>query len=169
MAEARPASRPPPASLAADSPPPLLRPGRREGTVSLRAEPAAVLDLEDFVDGLDFLSTRERYRLKLAGDEILDNLVHHASPLAGGIIVVRAARRRDGVMLAFFFRSELFAPFAERGDEPEPLFDPERRRWRGIGLRMCHNLCADIRMRSGKEIDRIFLRFAQELSPPRFE
>lgn len=133
-------------------------------SVQLKAEASAVLDLETFLDSLSFLAPDERNRLKLAGDEILDNLVRHASPLRNGRIVVRAAKRRDGLSLGFFFHSAVFATFATACNDLEPLFEPlfdaERRRWRCLGLRMCSNLCIDIYMRPGELIDRIFLRFA---------
>lgn len=142
---------------------------RRQATVRLRAEASAVLALESFLDGLGFLAPRERDRMKLAGDEILDNLVRHASPIGEGRVLVRAARRRDGPLLGFFFRSEPFASFASLcyDLDPlfEPLFDPEDRRWRGIGLHMCRNLTEDICMRHGRLVDRIFLRFAPDPSP----
>ena len=140
---------------------------RREAEVRLHALAASVFDLEDFFDGLEFLSPRELWRAKLAGDEILDNLLRHALPLYSDIILVRAARRDSGIVLGFFFRSKAFANFASQcGDlDPlvAPLFDPENRRWRGIGLVMCRNLCQDIYMRPGSELDRIFLRIAPDL------
>lgn len=142
--------------------------GVRETTVSLVASPTAVLDFEAFADGLDFLGGRERGRVKLAGEEILDNLIHHASPLGEGRITIRAARRKSGIVLAFFFRSPAFGCFAEDCGDAEPLFDPEHHRWRGIGLRMCNNLSRSITMRPGTVLDRIFLSFdlePEELSP----
>jgi hypothetical protein len=135
---------------------------QNEATISLAADAAAVLDFEAFVDGLGFLGPRERGRVKLAGDEILDNLVRHASPLRDRRITVRAARRSSGIFLAFFFRSPTFASFAVDCGGFEPLFDPADRRWRGIGLVMCYNLSRDIVMRPGTLLDRIFLSFSSD-------
>ncbi|HET7838146.1 MAG TPA: hypothetical protein VFL04_00200 [Rectinemataceae bacterium] len=118
--------------------------------------------LEGFVDGLDFLARRERHRIRLAGGEILDNLVRHSAPLAGGSLSVRVSRRRTGIVMAFFFRSPKFAAFAARCSDPEPLFDPAHRRWRGIGMVMCRNLSSSMRLRPGRFIDRIFLSFRLE-------
>ena len=166
MAEARAAAagepRPASAAGACAGPVPRSRPGRREASLELGAEPSSVLELERFVEGLGFLAARERDRMKLAGDEILDNLVKHAAPIEGGRILARAARRGDGIFLGFYFRSARFADFASSCGDPEPLFDPEWRRWRGIGLRMCRNLCRGICMRSGGRHDRILLRFDPE-------
>ncbi|MGO8696072.1 MAG: hypothetical protein ACLQMF_20600 [Rectinemataceae bacterium] len=136
--------------------------GRSEATLVLRAAPASVLDFEDFVEALGFLGRRERNRLKLAGDEILDNLVRHSAPLEGGGIIVRAARRKDRIVLNFFFRSPGFATFAASCGDPLPLFDEHHRRWRGIGMVMCRNLAISIRLVPGSLVDRIFMVFAAE-------
>ena len=145
---------------------PGLRRRVRQATVRLEAAPSSVLDLEAFLDGLPFLGPRERDRMKLAGDEILDNLVRHASPLRDGSVIARAARRSDRLILAFYFRSEAFAGFASLCDDLdplfEPLFDPEDRRWRGIGLHMCRNLSSGMRMCHGALLDRIYLSFAPD-------
>jgi len=138
-------------------------------TVQLKAEAAAVLELETFLDSLSFLENGECNRLKLAGDEILDNLIRHAAPLRDNRIVVHASKRADGLSLGFFFHSAAFATFATACNDLEPLFEPlfdaERRRWRCLGLRMCGNLCNDIYMRPGELVDRIFLRFALDPAP----
>jgi hypothetical protein len=139
------------------------RPGQRtERNIVLDARLSSLLDFEAFVDGLDFASPAERDRMKLAGGEILDNIVKHGSPLEGDRIYARAARRGGSPVLGFFFRSPSFAAFAGQ-DWPraaaEPLFDPAHRRWRGIGLVMCSNLSRSLSFRSGSRMDRIFLTF----------
>lgn len=141
---------------------------KAESTRALEARTAAVMDFEDFVDSLGFLSIAERDRLKLAGGEILDNIVKHASPVAGpspgepGRIIVRAARRGGSPSLAFYFRSPAFSAFAASSASElatKPLFDPAHRRWRGIGLVMCRNLARRVVFRPGEAMDRIFLEF----------
>ena len=138
--------------------------GRRgsEGRIILEVKPGSVLTFEDFVDGLPFLSTRARDRIKLAGDEILDNILRHASPENSHGIHVRVARRVRSTILAFHFRAPLFAAFAASYGDFEPLFDPAHRRWRGLGLVMCHNLARKVSFRSGEMVDRIFLEFDNE-------
>jgi anti-sigma regulatory factor (Ser/Thr protein kinase) len=139
---------------------------RAERDLVLSAEGSAVFAFEDFADGLDFLPPIDRCRIKIAGSEILDNIVKHASPLDGGTLRVRAARRGGSVTLAFYFRSTSFASFASGegafGEGPasrEPFFDPTHRRWRGIGLVMCRNLSTRLVFRPGSRMDRIFLEF----------
>jgi hypothetical protein len=137
---------------------------RRTGRgVALEAKPASILAFEEFVEGLGFLAPPERDRIKVAGGEILDNLVRHAAPISGGRIRVRIRRRPDGAFLAFYFRSPSFAAFAGPGGpwsaDAEPLFDPAHRRWRGIGLAMCRNIARKLRFRPGERMDRIFLEF----------
>jgi len=83
----------------------------------------------------------------------------------GDRVTLRATLRRDGILLGFYFRSAAFATFASNPDDLEPLFDPEHRRWRRIGLVMCRNLCADLCMRHGSRLDRILLRFEPEEAP----
>ncbi len=138
-----------------------------EGRIILEVKPGSVLAFEDFVDGLPFLSTRDRDRIKLAGDEILDNILRHASPDNRHGIHVRVVRRAGSsgtgsTILAFHFRAPLFAAFAASYGDFEPLFDPAHRRWRGLGLVMCHNLARKVSFRSGEMVDRIFLEFDNE-------
>lgn len=139
---------------------------RAEGTVVLEAGLSSILAFEDFVDALAFLSPGERNRLKLAGGEILDNIVKHASPLDFDRIRARASRRGSTILLGFYFRAPGFAAFVgESGPGSafaEPLFDPARRRWRGIGLLMCRNLASRVAFRPGESMDRIFLEFGAE-------
>jgi len=144
------------------------RPPRRreeEATIRLAAVPESVSAFESFADGLAFLSPRERARLKLAGDEILDNIIRHSSPLERRRIAVRAARRGGRPHLLFFFRSSpgtAFADFAQGFPGSAPLFDPARRRWRGMGLLMCRNLSQALSVRHGSMMDRIILAFIGE-------
>jgi hypothetical protein len=159
-----------------------------EATEVLVASAAGILDFEEFIDSVAFLSNDERNRLKLAGGEIFDNLIRHAPPLEGGSVVLRCARRPGArPVLAFYFRSPVFADFAacsscgrteegtapdmeavgpggpggqsrtEAEDEMAPFFDPLIGRWRGIGLRMCRNLSASLLLRSGPRMDRIYI------------
>ncbi|MBL8968765.1 MAG: hypothetical protein JNG85_17300 [Spirochaetaceae bacterium] len=131
-----------------------------EATAVLPAADRGVFAFESFVDGLGFLEPRERARVKLAGSEIFDNLMHHAAPLRGDAVTVRASLRGERCTLAFYFKSQTFGTrLGACEDEREPLFDPERRRWRGIGLKMCRNLAFKIRYRSGAALDRIYLEF----------
>lgn len=136
--------------------------GKKSARLAIEVGPASVLAYEEFIDGLGFLSSRERNRLKLAGEEILDNLLRHSAPLEGGVIAIRAALRPDGPALSFYFRSAGFAVFVSSYGAPLPIFDPFHRRWRRIGMVMCRNLATSIRFRPGSIADRIFLRFPAE-------
>ena len=117
------------------------------------------------MDCLDILSPKDRNRLKLAGGEILDNIVKHAIPPSnrGMRGRVRPARRLGPV--GFYFRSPASPSLpAATGPSPsrEPFFDPAHRRWRGIGLVMCRNLSTRLVFRPGSRMDRIFLEFEAE-------
>jgi hypothetical protein len=131
----------------------------RKASLTIEALPESILEYEQFVDGLAFLTRRERLRLKLAGDEILDNLVWHAAPMEEDLVTILASSRKNGVYLYFFFRSPCFPAFASGCGDPEPFFDPAHGRWRGIGMVMCRNLSSALVMRSGSRVDRIILRF----------
>jgi hypothetical protein len=143
----------------------MKRVPRTGATLALKAAPSSILAFEDFVDGLAFLSSRERNRLLLAGGEILDNIVKHSSPVLHNRIVARARKRRGSIYLCFYFRAPSFASFAAEDSlkaAAEPLFDPSHRRWRGIGLVMCRNLARCVRFRPGELMDRIVLEFEPE-------
>jgi hypothetical protein len=131
-------------------------------SVTLAARPSSVLGFESFADGLDFLSRAERYRVKIAGGEIIDNIIKHASPVLGFRLRARVRKARGTIALSFFFRAPGFAAFCAGSVEPEPLFDPKRRRWGGLGLVMCRNLARRISFRPGEAMDRIFLEFEAE-------
>jgi len=132
---------------------------RASADIKLEADPLSVFDFERFVDSLSFLENRTRMRVKLAGEEILDNIIRHAPPIDGRGIAIRVASRGDATFLGFYFRSSSFANFAARCQDFTPLFDPAHRRWRGIGLIMCRNLVGRITLRPGTLVDRIFLFF----------
>jgi anti-sigma regulatory factor (Ser/Thr protein kinase) len=141
-------------------------PSKVKATLLLEAEPGAILAFERFVGGLGFLSSREGHRLAIAGGEILDNIVKHATPLEDRRIAARVSRGDGRVILAFYFRSPTFAAFVA-ADAPaaagaEPFFDPAHRRWRGMGLVMCRNLASSVSFRPGSLMDRIFLEFRTE-------
>jgi hypothetical protein len=138
---------------------------RAVATVALKAAPSSILAFEDFVGGLGFLAPRERDRLMLAGGEILDNIVKHASPVERRRVVARVRRGGDSILLGFYFRAHSFAAFAAEDGlyaDPEPFFDPAHRRWRGIGLVMCRNLARCVSFRPGELMDRIFLEFERD-------
>jgi len=132
---------------------------RHKRVLTIEALPESIFAYEEFVDGLDFLKRRERFRLKLAGGEILDNLVRHAAPMERDLVTIMAVGREKGIYLYFFFRSPCFPAFAAGCGDPEPFFDPSHGRWRGIGMVMCRNLSSALVMRSGSRVDRIILRF----------
>lgn len=132
---------------------------KTEATISLAVEREGIFAFEAFLDSIDFASEAERSRLKLAGSEIFDNLVKHASPLAGGLATVRVARRSGILYLIFGFKSPTFGDYATRCFDYEPIFDHRARRWRGMGLRMTRNLSSDLRFRAGSMLDRVIIRF----------
>jgi hypothetical protein len=139
-----------------------------EGSTLLSPDREGVFAFEAFIEGLSFLSPLEANAMKLAGGELFDNLIRHASPLEGNAVRLRAAKRGSGPYLAFFFKSSKFEPYAlahavarEGGQNPveEPFFDPAIGRWRGIGLLMCRNLSSGLYLRSGATVDRIYISF----------
>ena len=146
-----------------------MAPRRRSAaTIALDAAPSAILDFESFIEGLAFLSLRERYLLLIAGGEMLDNIVKHGFPLRDGRVVARVRRGHGSpspITLAFYFKARGFEAFAlesARRISNKPLFDPAFRRWRGFGLVMCRNLARHVAFRPGERLDRIFLEFDPE-------
>lgn len=145
----------------------IALPRRRgeESTIRLAPAPESVLAFERFVQDIPFLSHKERARVKLAGDEIIDNIMRHSPPLDNKPIITRIARRGGAVFLFFFFKASTptaFADFASGYRDAVPLFDPDRRRWRGMGLRMCRNLAQKLSVKHGSLMDRIILSFPRE-------
>jgi len=130
-----------------------------ESTAVLQAERVGIFAFETFVEGLDFLSSGERNRMRLAGGEIFDNLIRHASPLEDEAMTVRAAKRNGQLYLFFFFKASFFAAYASRCGDFQPIYDRGSKRWSGMGLRMCRNLSRSLRMRAGGIVDRIIMTF----------
>lgn len=122
--------------------------------------PAAFDHYDGFVRSLTFLSGREVCTLLVAGDEILDNLMTHGEIGPAGVVVL-VRKRHSGVTLGFFVESHPnFAAFAEALDRrpaPPPRFNPEQRRWRGLGLAMCRTIAPSIQHRPGLVVDRIIM------------
>lgn len=138
-------------------PPPRKR--RVEATIHLPVLRENIFILESFIDSLEFAGPTERSRLKLAGSEIFDNLVKHSSPIEGGLVTIRAARRKGTLFLIFGFKSPTFADYAARCSDYEPVFDHHARRWHGMGLRMTRNLSSSLSFRAGNLLDRVIIRF----------
>jgi anti-sigma regulatory factor (Ser/Thr protein kinase) len=130
-----------------------------EARIRILVERSGIFAFERFIARLPFVKPTELNRIKLAGDEIFDNLLRHAAPLMGGTATVRVARRGRDLYLQFFFKSSSFAAYAARVRDHEPIFDHQARRWHGMGLRMTRNLTSSLRFRAGDHCDRIIIRF----------
>ena len=137
-----------------DSPP---RPPRR--TASFPGDPSAVPFFEDWLDGAEITDARLRDRVRLAGLEILDNLIRHASPLEGDVIRASVRFRAGGARLIFSFRSEKFRSFARGGKNPRVGYNIEDGRWRGLGLVMVAFLALHVRYVSDARGDRVEAEF----------
>lgn len=120
---------------------------------------------EAFVQSVDFLSERERSLLVVAGDEVVDNLLTHGEIGRKGISVL-LRKRPDGLTLGLFVQSHYaFAQFTACLDETPPLgprYNPDLRRWHGLGLTMCRNLTSSISYRAGEKLDRVFMTFLSQ-------
>ncbi len=140
------------------SPPRILR------SAVLPADPEAVPAFEDWLDTIPPTRPSLGNRIRLAGGEILDNIVRHSRP-AGGLIRVRLRASGDSARLSFSFRSESFRDFVRNGPDARngsiarTAYDPGSRRWRGLGLVMIARLTDDVRYRSGWPKDRIVAEF----------
>lgn len=122
--------------------------------------PLAFDEYDSFVRSLGFLSGKEACTLIVAGDEILDNLLTHGEIGPAGVVVL-VRKRRSGLTLGFFVESHPnFAAFAETIDNqpaPPPRYNPDQRRWRGLGLTMCRTIAPSIQHRPGLLVDRIIM------------
>ncbi len=137
------------------TPPP--RPARRKA--SFPGDASAVPRFEDWLDGAEFADSRLRDRVRLAGLEILDNLIRHARPLEGDSIRASISLRGAGARLVFSFRSERFRSFARGGKNPRVGYDIEDGRWRGLGLVMVAFLTLHVRYVSDARSDRVEAEF----------
>lgn len=128
-------------------------------TASFPGDASAVPFFEDWLDGAEFTDTRLRDRVRLAGLEILDNLIRHASPLEGDVIRASLRLRGEGARLVFSFRSEKFRSFARGGRNPRVGYNIEDGRWRGLGLVMVAFLALHVRYISDARGDRVEAEF----------
>ena len=119
----------------------------------------AVPLFEDWLERSEFPDAGLRDRVKLAGEEILDNLIRHSrlSPDSKIRVLLRVLGR--DVTLSFFFRSSAFREFAWSGGAPRAVYDSKERRWRGLGLFMIDSLAENVRYRAGVIKDRIDASF----------
>lgn len=139
--------------------------GRRRAVARIEAESGAFDAFENFIASLRFVAAIEWLPARVAGTEILDNLLTHGEVGPLGVLVMARARPRY-LTLAFFFEAhEAFAAFAARADaaaKAGPRYDEKTGRWRGLGLAMCGNLASAVTYRPGAEMDRVFLRFDRD-------
>lgn len=127
----------------------------RRLSTRLPDDPAAVPDFEDWLEAAEFSDTRLRDRVRLAGLEILDNLIRHSSPLEGRVIRVSLRISTGSARLVFSFRSEKFRSFAHERRNPRSGYNIEDGRWRGLGLVMVAFLTRHVRYVSDRRSDRV--------------
>jgi len=120
---------------------------------------SAIPLFEDWIEAADFPDGTLRNRVKLAGEEVLDNLIRHAAPLSAGLIWARLGISGRNATLSFRFRSAAFRDFARSGGKPRAVYDSRDGRWRGLGLFMIASLSARVRCRCGWILDRVDAEF----------
>ena len=129
-------------------------------TADFGREGADLSRIEPFIRSIGFLDRGERNRLVIVATEIFDNIITHSRPPPGSRVIVRV-RKDSGLWLVFWFKSPDFARFAAaEGRDSRPYFDPESKRYRGLGLSMCRNLSQSIRFRHGERSDSIIIRIS---------
>lgn len=134
-------------------------PDSRASSIRLPGDASAVPRFEDWLDRAAIPDPRLRDRVRLAGLEILDNLIRHAGPLDGGSIRASLRLRAGGGRLVFSFRSDKFRSFARGGKNPRTGYDIEDGRWRGLGLVMVAFLTLHVRYVSDARSDRVEAEF----------
>jgi hypothetical protein len=141
---------------------PATRQRQLKERIKIPNSPEAVMHFEAFVRSLAFLTEREKMPLLVAGDEVVDNLLNHGEVGRQGIRAV-VRKRANGISLGIFVQShKRFAQFAACLDEDPPSgprYNPQLRRWHGLGLTMCRNLARSVHYRAGERMDRVFLEF----------
>lgn len=125
----------------------------------LPGDASAIPRFEDWLDRAAIPDPRLRDRVRLAGLEILDNLIRHASPLEGDTVRTSLRLRAGGGRLVFSFRSEKFRSFSRGGKNPRTGYDIEDGRWRGLGLVMVGFLTLHVRYVSDRRSDRVEAEF----------
>ncbi len=134
-------------------------PSIRRVLIRLPGNREAIPAFEDWLDRAAVPDSRLRDRIRLAGLEILDNLIRHSGPLEGNVIRATLSFRAGGARLAFSFRSERFRAFARGGRNPRVGYDIEDGRWRGLGLVMVAFLTLHVRYVSDARSDRVEAEF----------
>ena len=132
----------------------------RRRQITLPDDPSAVPRFEDWLDTVVFRDSRLKNQVKLAGEELLDNLIRHAQPFEGGRVRAALRLRENGsASLTFSFRSEKFRAFAQGGGSPRVGYNIEDGRWRGLGLVMIGFLARRVRYLAGSRGDRVVAEF----------
>lgn len=125
----------------------------------LPGDRSAIPRFEDWLDRASIPDPRLRDRVRLAGLEILDNLIRHSGPLEGGSVRTSLRVRAGGARLVFSFRSDKFRSFARGGKNPRTGYNIEDGRWRGLGLVMVAFLTLHVRYVSDARSDRVEAEF----------
>lgn len=128
----------------------------------LPGNPRALLLFDEFLRGINFLTSRQLAKLVITGDETLSNLLNHGQVGQKGIYIRIRKTGRVVLLMICVESHESFRIFAERyqkGDLPGPRFNKELKRWHGLGLSMCQNLTKKLVYRAGEITDRIFMEY----------
>jgi len=104
--------------------------------------------LESFVMECPLLDGSETNRAMLVVTEYFDNIVMHGKGLSKKPVDISVSKN-GRVRIALAYRTSNFGDMTAADASAKPYFDSVTRRYRGLGLRMCQNLAAEISYRQG--------------------
>ncbi len=120
----------------------------RECQIKLRTDFENLPVLERFIKNCPLLSADQVPRAMLIATEYFDNIICHGRCLRYCPVSVKITA--DSVIrLQFQYRSSNFNEMIAGHQHTSPHYDIDSDRYRGLGLRMCHNLSSHIEYKKG--------------------
>lgn len=109
---------------------------------------ASLPQMEAFILQCPLLTGENVSRAMILVTEYFDNIVMHNRFPKRLPVSISITRKKD-IVISLAYYSCNFASLIRSDRDAIPYYDPVTRRYRGIGLRMCHALAKSIRYRRG--------------------
>jgi anti-sigma regulatory factor (Ser/Thr protein kinase) len=116
--------------------------------IRVPADRAQLVTLEGFISACPLLSGRERDKAIIVATECFDNIVTHGRCAPRSLVTVRVTSG-DETVIDLAYAIKAFDRVVASHNPVRPYYDPETRRYRGLGLLRCKNLTKKRSYRKG--------------------
>ncbi|MCX8029259.1 MAG: hypothetical protein N2712_04600 [Brevinematales bacterium] len=108
--------------------------------VSIPNKPESIYSISDIINHIK-LKPKTRRRVTIVLTEIFENINHHSSAKN---IKLSIRKRSNRVSILLIFNTKNFEVLIQKIKNPRIYFSNHDKRYRGLGVRMCHNISSSI-------------------------